>query len=89
MHLAYVPRSGRPNPCFQALQQQGAIAESTEEIVRTVPADVAGMRLEALPCEGPRAPPRREVDLEEDKIEEQENLQLQRARDNYTRTMRR
>ena len=71
MHLAYIPRSGKPNSCYQALQQQGEQHRMLEEVIKTPPTAVAGMRLDALKCAGPQAPPRREVDMERDRVEEE------------------
>ena len=82
MHLSYIPRSGRPNSCFQALQQQGAAAFTTEEVVRAPPPEVAGMRLDALDCAGPAAPLQRAVDKEIAQVEK-ELAQHQEQKKNY------
>ena len=82
MHLAYIPRSGKPNPCFQVLQQAGGEIDENMEIVKAPPSRVAGMRLDALNCNGPFAPYPREVDNLQCQAESELD-ELQRLRTNY------
>ena len=78
MHLSYIPRSGRPNSCYQALLQRGTLEGPLEEVIKAPPSAVAGMRLDALQCAGPEAPLRREVEVEQDRVEaELRELQAQ------------
>lgn len=64
-HLAYMPRSGAPNPCFAYLQQMGY---SVSYAVERLPRAMKGQsRLDALPAAGPYGcgPPARDKHLAE------------------------
>eukprot|EP00438_Fugacium_kawagutii_P015816 Skav211375 [mRNA] locus=scaffold2406:71636:77159:+ [translate_table: standard] len=53
-HLSYVPRSGKPNPCFAALQAANAVVPY--EAVNLPPSLKGHCRFDALQCEGPTVP---------------------------------
>eukprot|EP00438_Fugacium_kawagutii_P018166 Skav206366 [mRNA] locus=scaffold3448:418944:430540:- [translate_table: standard] len=53
-HLSYIPRSGKPNPCFAALQAANAVV--SYEVVKLPPGLRGHCRFDALQCEGPTVP---------------------------------
>lgn len=84
LHLAYIPRNGQPNRCFQVLQQSGWQPEEPmdgKDEGFVVPQHQRDMRLDALQCEGPHQDFGRVVDyaiagVEEDirKLQEEKEL---------------
>lgn len=68
--------------CFQVLQQAAGDIDENIEIVKAPPSRVAGMRLDALDCNGPFAPYPREVDNLQCQAESELD-ELQKLRTNY------
>ena len=62
MHLSYVPRNGGVNKCFETLMASEVVDAEESRMQVKLPAEMKGIRLEALQCSGPAPVLRRAVD---------------------------